>query len=746
MCMAAAGLLTLSAKADNHSKDTDPDGDIKDKLDSVIISASRASKSTPVTFTMVGKESLAKVNPISSLPMALSLQPSVVTAAEGGTGLGYSTIRIRGVGASQINVTLNGVTLNDSESQEVFWVNIPALSNILSSVQMQRGLGTSANGSGAFGASINMSTASVGDRPFANFEVGRGSWNTLTSTVSAGTGLLPSGFYASFAYSRDYTDGYIRNAYAKVQSAFGVLGWLKGNNSLKLTYLMGDQTSGLTWNGLDIDKYQAGDYKYNSAGEYYDADGNVRYYDNTTDNYTQHNLQLNYTRQFGDRLSWSTTVNWTKGDGYYEDYKANKKFSKYGFDQSGKSDFITRKWMNNDLYVVNSSVKYVSDKLDLTAGAYLSFYDGNHNGRVRWASKLGDDYDYASHEWYRNTGDKKEYNIFARGQYSFSDKLQVFADLQYRRLTYELDGIEDDFIPVGYKMTKNFFNPRFGLTYNPMENMKIYASAAIGHREPSRSDLKESICTKHESGRDVNLRPERMVDVEFGIEHQIGDKFLYSLNFYLMEYKDMLLETGRISNTGRAIKENVPKAYRRGIEAALCWTPTPLLKVDANLGLSTNKVRNYTAFFTDVDADGNENYAAIEKYLGTVTMIGSPSVTAMAAVTVMPFKTIGRGSLKSTTLSLDGKWVGRQYGDNNEVKANAAPGYFVSNLALSHEFNLGGGKLGISGYINNLFGERYYSVVWASYTHYADGDSWAPFSGVLPQAPRNFSAKVYYRF
>ena len=291
----------------------EPEGTVE-KLDSAVVSVSRAGNTTPVTYTMVSRDELRTANPMHSLPMSLALQPSVVSVNEGGTGLGYSKMTVRGIKGSQINVTLNGITLNDAESQEVFWVNIPALSGILSSVQLQRGLGTSASGPGAFGASLNLSTASVGANQYASAEFGYGSYDTFTATAAAGTGLTRSGLYFDFAYSRGLTDGYIRNAFADVQSAFAVLGWMNERNSLRLTWLFGDQHTGITWHGIDLSQYEA-DRRYNPAGEYYDQYGNVRYYDNDTDNYTQHHLQLNYTRLFAERFVWTTTFNWTKGDG-----------------------------------------------------------------------------------------------------------------------------------------------------------------------------------------------------------------------------------------------------------------------------------------------------------------------------------------------------------------------------------------------------------------------------------------------
>ena len=332
-----------AAFAGNDSKSAGEESDKVEHLDSVVVSASRAGKSTPVTYTMVGRQEIRSANPINSVPMILNLQPSVVTYNEGGTGLGNSNMTIRGSKGSQINVTLNGVTLNDAESQEVFWVNIPSLASILSSVQVQRGLGTTANGSGAFGASVNMSTASVQSDPFAVVDVSAGSWNTFETTVAAGTGLSKSGFYANAAYSRGYTDGYIRNAKVKSQSAFVALGWMNERNSLRMTWLMGHQRSGITWNGIDIEQYHK-DRKYNDAGLYYDEYGNVRYYDNAIDAYDQNHIQLNYTHGFSDALTWSTTLNYTRGDGYDEYYKEDKKLPEYGFASTfGKSDIIYRK-------------------------------------------------------------------------------------------------------------------------------------------------------------------------------------------------------------------------------------------------------------------------------------------------------------------------------------------------------------------------------------------------------------------
>ncbi len=742
-------LLPFSAAAAENEAAGDPAEKVE-KLDSAVVSVSRAGDRTPVTFTMVGKNELRQANPIFSLPMTLNLQPSVVAVNEGGTGLGYSKMFIRGSKGSQINVTLNGITLNDAESQEVFWVNIPSLTNILSSVQLQRGLGTSANGPGAFGASVNMSTASVGAEPYVSAEIAAGSYNTFMSTVAAGTGLTGSGIYFDFAYSRNLTDGYIRNAKAKVQSALAVLGWMKGSNSLKLTYLMGDQHTGITWNGIDLDTYNT-DRRYNSAGEYYDDFGNVRYYDNETDNYTQHHFQLNYTHQFPKNIVWSTTLNYTKGNGYYENYYMDQAFDDYNFSGADNpvirtvtdpftgqqmqhsfisGDMIVQEEMANHYFVLNSDVRYASDRLSLTAGVNLSRYDGGHIGNVLWSEVHGDDYDYAAyndaHTWYYNESLKQEMNVFARAEYTPYGWLTAYVDLQYRGISLKMNGPDDDAGMLDYKTSWNFFNPRAGLTFHWTDRHKAYVSAALGNREPGRSDIKENIKSINVgSAEGFSIRPEKMVDVEIGYSY-VAPKVTASANLYFMEYFDMLLETGRLTDVGYAIKENVDRAYRRGIELAVAWQAAPWLRADANTTLSVNKVRDYRMFGSDGEAID----------YGKVTMLMSPSVIGFVQFAFTPLRNIANNSLKTTTLSINGKYVGKQYADNTQNEALSLPGYFVSNLSLTHEFDVRGGKLGVGGFINNLFNNLYY----------ADASVWGTDMYVYPQAPLNFMLRLTYDF
>ena len=723
--IAALCVLTLAANAQEEKVE---------RLDSATVSASRAGKQTPVTYTSLGKADLQDANPMNSLPMTLSLLPSVVTYNEGGTGLGNSAMTIRGSKGSQINVTLNGITLNDAESQEVFWVNIPSLTNFLSSVQVQRGLGTSANGAGAFGASVNMNTAFVGAQPTGGVELSAGSYMTGITSGAISTGLLRGGFYFNLAGNLGHTDGYIRNANVNSQSLFAVLGWLSGKRSLRLTYLMGNQKSGITWDGIDLEQY-AKDRRYNGAGEYYDEEGNVHYYSNQTDNYQQHHVQLNYTRAFGERFTWSNTFNYTRGDGYDEYYKSNKKLKNYGFPadiQPARSDIIYRKGMDNDYWVLNSNLRYRSRVLDVTGGISWSNYRGGHWGHVLWTKTLGD---VESPDWYSGTATKLDRSAFVRAEYHPLDWLTAYVDLQYRSIRYKLLGVDDDWIEYGraeedrfnYLTNWRFFNPRGGLTASWGAH-KLYASVAAGNREPGRGDIKENIKGSH----DNPIRPEHMVDVEAGYAYT-GKSFSASANIYLMEYRDMLLETGRLSSSGYAIKENVPRSWRRGVELAAAWQPLRWLKADGNLTLSVNQIADYTSYVPYDDYSGT-----VAVNYGKTTMLMSPSAIGMGRLTITPGK--------AWLFSLDGKYVGKQYLDNSMREEMAVPRYFVMDAQLQKSFAVGAGNLSVAFYVHNLLNHMYYASGWRWEAISTEDGSLYTGVGVYPQPPINFMIKVRFTF
>ncbi len=741
--MGVAILSTPSVWARTSSPD-----EKEEKLDSVVVSASRAGEKTPVTFTMIHSEQLKSASPLNSLPMTLSLQPSVVSSNEGGTGLGYSKLTVRGSKGSQINVTLNGITLNDAESQEVFWVNIPSLGSILSSVQLQRGLGTSASGSGAFGASINMSTASVGAQPSGWVDITRGAWNTKMTGFGASTGLLPHGLYANFVYSMNTTDGYIRNAFADSQSLLAVLGWMRGNNSLRFTYLMGQQRTGITWEGISQAKL-AEDRRYNPAGEYYDAFGNVHYYDNETDNYLQQHFQLNYTHQFSPAISWTTTLNYTDGGGYYDQYKAEKKLSKYGLSSPvvidgvsyKKGDFITNKWAASDYYVVNSSQRYSKDALKMDAGVSASLYDGDHYGNVKWCSLLGD----LDHEWYRNRGLKKDFSAFARGEYSFASSLTAYLDLQYRLVTLDMSGIDDEFSDLTYSTRWGFFNPRAGLTFTPAAGHKAYVSAALGHREPGRSDIKEVIESNNAGVEKSELRPEEMLDLEIGYEYK-GETFAAGVNLYAMEYWDMLLETGKLSSSGYAIKENVGRAWRRGVELTAAWSPCPVVSLSGNLTVSDNRIREFHAYVSKYDNMNDWNLVGQldEKYENTAILL-SPALIGALSLNVNPFAYYS--PLSDLQLSLNGKYVGKQYWDNTGNDERSLPGYFVADASISHTLHFReGNSLQLGVYVDNLLNAKYSANAWVARYFFVTENTFSQDEGLFPQAPVSCMLRAVYKF
>ncbi|MDD2595561.1 MAG: TonB-dependent receptor plug domain-containing protein [Bacteroidales bacterium] len=738
----AAMLLSLCAQAQQnnqlfnlqpHSEDADSERIFK--IDSVVISSNRVGRNTPIAHTDVSKEQLRLSNSLSSLPLMLSLQPSVVSTNEGGTGLGYSKMRVRGSDGTRINVTLNGVALNDSESQEVFWVNIPALSGMLQSVQLQRGVGTSVNGPGAFGASINMHTLYPQEKPYGEVELSAGSYLTGIATIGAGSGRMTNGLSFDMRYSYNTTEGYIRNAFARLHSLYASVGWSKDDNSLKINYILGKQRSGITWEGISKSMLET-DRKYNPAGEYHDAQGNVKYYDNETDNYLQHHVQGIYTHQFTPYLFWSTVLNFTKGDGYYENYKEKKKLSDYGLSPQTiggttykKSDVIIRQAMDNCYYVVSSNLKYEKDNLSANGSLSYSIYDGDHFGNLIWAQY--NENVPNNHKWYDNNGLKHDFGSFVRGEYTFAgDRVHIFADLQYRHIRYTLNGKDKDFVSLDKELIYNFLNPKVGASFSITPENMIYASLAVGHKEPTRSDIKEAI----KAGKSDQVVPERLCDYELGYNHS-GEKWSFAANLFFMEYLNQLLETGKISETGYNIKENVPESFRRGIELSGAWRMCSWMKFDANLALSRNKIKNYTAWVDRYDnPDMWTPMSQISEYYESTNIIMSPEVVGMAMVTFNP--------VKNLSFSLSGKYVGRQYYDNTSNIERSLPAYNI--FALQAHYSLS--KIKFSIFVDNLLNRKYAADAWVYRAVFANGASDYIEEGLFPQAGINAMLKVSYTF
>lgn len=712
-------------------------------IDSVVVTANRATQKSPIVYTVIGKNEIRNSAPNFSLPLLLKLQPSVVSTTESGSGFGYSRISVRGSDATRINVTLNGVSINDAESQEVFWVNIPSISNFLESVQLQRGIGTSVNGPGSFGASINMQTLFTASQGYGEASASYGSFNTANASIGAGTGLLPYGLSFDIKYNRATTDGYIRNGKADLHSLYTSIGVLKGANAFKINYMMGDQHTGITWDGVSREMLEK-DRRSNLSGSYYDEAGNLRYYDNETDNYIQHFVQAFYSHQFANGLLWSSTFNFTKGDGYYENYKWNKKYSTYGLEPQTidgitykKSDFIIRQLMDNQYYVASTNLKYDSKNIRTAVGLNYSYYDGRHFGKMlwsKWNANIPDDY-----SWYDNSGYKWETNTYLKGEFDLSD-FTLYADIQYRHIDFQMVGEDKDFVSLDYSKKYNFINPKGGVNYKLNDKNTFYASYSFAHKEPSRGDIKEAIKAK----KGDEIRAERMHDIEIGYKYT-GQKFSMVANLYFMEYKDQLVATGKISETGYVIKENIPNSYRRGIELSAGWQIIKILRLDGNITLSMNKIKDYTAYVNlyDNSSDWNPLPQLKEEYKKTDLTL-SPSIIGMAMLTLEP--------IKNGKISIDGKYVGKQYYDNTSSNERSLPQYFVMGGNISYELPFKRGSLNFSPtivfsvYIDNILNNKYISNAWVYRALFADNSNPYIEEGFFPQATTNVIGKIALRF
>lgn len=691
-----AALLSAMVSGKVPEKETQ----LNEKLDSSVVRAGFAGYRTPVAHTTLSKADLKQAPASSSLPMSLATQPSTVTVNEGGTGLGYSSMSIRGVSGSQTSVSLNGITLNDSESQEVFWVNIPSVSSYLSMAQIQRGLGTAACGPGAFGASVNMVT----DREIPRFyEVSYGSFNTLTNTVSTPV-MNWKRFKLGFATSVQGTDGYIRNAWADVRSAYVHSELNMRKDSFRLVYLGGAQHTGITWEGMPLERFENGDYTYNPAGEYTAADGSVSYYGNQCDDYSQNHLQFMWNHGFGDGAKLETTLNYTWGKGYYEQYRT-------GFDDDG-GDAVTRDGLDNSFYALRSEYSRTRAGNRLSAGIYASYYDGGHDGKIIKP---------AGRALYSNDAKKSETDLWLRDEKEIGSRLSLYAEIQFRMVRHRMSGPDEYGQVLDYNGSWPFLNPRLGFEYAAGRNGRLYASAALGHREPSRSDIQASTA----------VVSERMLDFEAGYRYRSG-VFSADAGLYAMEYFDMLLETGRINEAGYTVKENTPRAWRRGVELSASWAPTGSLSFNGNISLSSNRIKEYTAFVDNYGRDWSFAGQSTETYRN-VCMRMSPSVVSYLGA-------IWKADWMSEGITLGAKYVGRQYWDNTGSTERMVPSYFVMDCSAGHCFHILKKQLFLKLNVGNLLNSRYYANAWV-WRALVGGEEYRE-EGVFPQAPFNATVSM----
>ncbi|MGL4583674.1 MAG: TonB-dependent receptor [Flavobacterium sp.] len=679
-------------------------------LNEIVLSAVRADEKTPIAYANLSKKDLSQRNLGQDIPTMMSYMTSVVTTTDAGNGIGYSSFRVRGSDASRVNVTLNGIPYNDGESQGSFWVNMPDFTSSVQNLQLQRGVGTSTNGSSAFGASLNLKTDDYAHE--ANGEVSNsfGSYNTRKSTVKFSTGLINDKFEIAGRLSDMKSDGYIDRASSNMKSYY-LQGMYVGKTSLvKAVVFGGKQKTYQAWNGVsqsDIDKYGR---RYNPAGKYKDDQGNTQFYDNETDNYIQTHYQLHWSEQWSSAWSSNVSLHYTKGDGYYENYKENQKFKSYGFKpiivegkEVDKTDLIRQKSLANHFYGMVFNTNYTADKLNVIVGGGANKYEGDHFGNVLWTRqpvKFSPNYEY-----YRDDAVKTDLNFYAKATWQFADKWSLYGDMQYRRVTYEANGIETGLVNDKF----NFFNPKGGVTFQLDEENQFYLSYAKGNREPNRKDYEGEGKPKSES----------MDDYELGWRFR-GDRTTINVNAYYMKYKDQLILTGEINDVGGMIRANSGDSYRAGIEIdanvrvleKLYWSPS--------VTISANKNKN---FMTTVDNKPTN--------LGTTNIAFSPDFIASNAITYLP--------LKGMSVSLLTKFVGEQYMANLDAKESKLDSYFINDLSASYEFPIKGWvrSVGVSVLANNIFNVKYIS------NGYYDPE-WGP--AYYPQAEFNILAGLTIKF
>ena len=692
-------LFALVAFSQEKLKDTTK----VNQLDEVLVSAIRVTSKTPVSFSNLSQKEIKTRNLGQDIPILMNYMPSVVTTSDAGNGVGYTGIRVRGSDATRVNVTINGIPYNDSESHGTFWVNMPDFASSLQSIQLQRGVGTSTNGAGAFGASLNMLTDSYSEKAYGEISNSFGSFNTKKHTVKFSTGLLNDRFEIAGRLSKLESEGYIDRASSDLKSYF-LQGTYVGKTSLiKALVFGGNEKTYQSWNGIDGETLFT-NRTYNSAGIFTDETGQTRFYDNETDNYQQDHYQLHWNERVSENWNTNLAFHYTKGRGYFENYKEDADFSEYGlnpFTISGSTmnttDLVRRKWLDNDFYGTTFSANYESEKVDLFLGGGINKYEGDHFGNVIWArfasqSELGDHY-------YDDVATKTDGNLYSKINYQATAKLSLFGDLQIRNVHYRANAIETGLVNDSF----TFFNPKAGLNYTLNNNSNLYFSFARANREPNRTD--------YEGG---NVRPEQLNDYELGWRFAT-DKFQLNSNFYYMAYRDQLILTGTLDDVGNPIRSNSEKSFRLGLEVDANWMFSEQLSVRPNFTLSRNKNNN-------LNVDG-QNF-------GTTDISFSPSLIAANSIIYKPVNQVQIVWLQ--------KYVGSQFMNNIESSVAKLDAYFVNDLNISYEIKPKTifKTIELNALINNIFNQKYVSngYMWDIYPYY------------YPQAGTNFLAGVTFKF
>jgi iron complex outermembrane receptor protein len=694
--------------------------------DEVLVEATRVDESIPVTFSNLDKEEIQKRNLGQDVPYLLNLTPSTVVTSDAGAGIGYTGIRIRGVDPARINVTINGIPVNDAESHSVFWVNLPDIASSIDNIQVQRGVGTSTNGAAAFGGSINLQTSSNSLDPYAEINTGVGSFNTRKANIQLGSGLMKNGWSFEGRLSQITSDGFIDRASSDLNS-FYLSGSKRGKRSLlKADIFSGDEVTYQAWYGVEESVLESGNRTFNEAGM--EKSGSP--YQNQVDDYGQDYYQLHYSYNLQDNWSLSTSLHYTKGAGYYEEYKGGEDLADYGITPANpgdptESDLIRRRWLDNDFYGMVFSTKYThSASWNLTFGGGLNKYDGDHFGEVIWARFAGNS--EFEDRYYDNNAIKTDANVYGKAQYFFNENLSSYLDLQVRTISYEFDGIDiQNNTVVDIRDTDNltFLNPKFGLSYTVNDGNRLFASFGIASKEPTRDEYVESSSASRPD-------PETLYNVETGYRGDFGQFFVGAYG-YAMLYEDQLVVTGQINDVGGVVRQNVPKSSRLGIELEGGVSITSNFSWAANATFSKNKIESYTEFIDDYDNGGQ-----IERNFSDTDIALSPSIIANS---ILGFSDNG------LTTELTTKYVSKQYLDNTQNDARSIDPYLVNDLRISYAFtNLSFAK-GITAnlMINNLLDEKYETNGY-TFGYVFGGEQ--RFNYYYPQAGRNFLLQVKWEF
>lgn len=649
-------------------------------LDEVLVSAVRVTSQSPVTFSNLSKTEIAPRNLGQDIPVLMNYLPSVVTTTDAGAGVGYTGIRVRGSDATRVNVTINGIPYNDSESHGTFWVNMPDFASSVENLQLQRGVGTSTNGAGAFGASLNMLTDAVSENSSGEISSSYGSFNTRKHTVKFSTGKLNDHFEMAGRLSVIRSDGYIDRASSDLKSYFLQGAYVSDNTLIKALVFGGHQTTYQAWNGIDAETMKT-NRRYNSAGAYTDDQGNPRFYDNEVDDYAQDHAQLHWNQKLSDKWSTNLSFHYTYGRGYFEQYREDSAFSDYGLtpiiaanDTINSTDLIRRKWLDNDFYGTTFSVHYEEKNMDMIVGGAWNKYEGDHFGEIIWAR-------YASQSdirdrYYDDTSLKTDFNVYAKINYKLDAHWSLFGDLQYRTIRYKANGEETGLVNDNF----NFFNPKAGITYTLNPNHNFYFSYARAGREPNRNDYE-----------DGNPRPEYLNDFELGWRY-LSDKLKLNINGYYMRYKDQLVLTGELNDVGAPIRANSGDSYRLGLEADATIYLSDQWVIRPNAALSDN--RNIDFVF---QRDG------VLEDLGNTNIAFSPKIIAGNILTFLP-----ADALQVSILS---KYVGEQYMGNIDSKNSKLDDYFINDFNIQYEIKMNTifKSIVLNGLVNNIFDVKYVS-------------------------------------